>query len=72
MATVKTQVVGEYNSVVEEQAQRVKEFMNYQITHVMEEYDAELDQLLFYLPLQVLLLKKFIMMKFWEELYQNL
>ena len=25
--------------------------MNYQITHVMEEYDAELDQLLFYLPL---------------------
>ena len=48
---VKTQVVGEYNSVVEEQAQRVKEFMNYQITHVMEEYDAELDQLLFYLPL---------------------
>ena len=51
MAPVKTQVVGEYNSVVEEQAQRVKEFMNYQITHVMEEYDAELDQLLFYLPL---------------------
>ena len=48
---VKTQVVGEYNSAVEEQAQRVKEFMNYQITHVMEEYDAELDQLLFYLPL---------------------
>lgn len=48
---VKTQVVGEYNSVVEEQAQRVKEFMNYQITHVMEEYDEELDQMLFYLPL---------------------
>ena len=29
---VKTQVVGEYNSAVEEQAQRVKEFMNYQIS----------------------------------------
>ena len=48
---VKTQVVGEYNAAVEEQAQRVKEFMNYQITHVMEEYDEELDQMLFYLPL---------------------
>ena len=48
---VKTQVVGEYNSAVEEQAQRVKEFMNYQITHVMEEYDEDLDQMLFYLPL---------------------
>ena len=48
---VKTQVVGEYSSAVEEQAQRVKEFMNYQIIHVMEEYDEDLDQMLFYLPL---------------------
>jgi hypothetical protein len=48
---VKTQVIGAYDSLVEEQAQRVKEFMNYQITHVMEEFDEELDQLLFYLPL---------------------
>tara|TARA_Y100000592_G_scaffold100833_1_gene183170 strand:- start:1930 stop:4407 length:2478 start_codon:yes stop_codon:yes gene_type:complete len=48
---VKTQVIGAYNSLVEEQAQRVKEFMNYQITHVMEEFDEELDQMLFYLPL---------------------
>jgi len=48
---VKTQVIGQYDSVIEEQAQRVKEFMNYQIVHVMEEYDEELDQLLFYLPL---------------------
>tara|TARA_R100001510_G_C7656330_1_gene216210 strand:+ start:1005 stop:3485 length:2481 start_codon:yes stop_codon:yes gene_type:complete len=48
---VKTQVVGQYDSTVEEQAQRVKEFMNYQITHVMEEYDEDLDQMLFYLPL---------------------
>jgi hypothetical protein len=37
--------------LVEAQAQRVKDFMNYQITHVMEEFDEELDQLLFYLPL---------------------
>jgi hypothetical protein len=48
---VKTQVIGAYDSIAEEQAQRVKEFMNYQITHVMEEFDEELDQLLFYLPL---------------------
>jgi hypothetical protein len=48
---VKTQVIGAYNSLVEAQAQRVKDFMNYQITHVMEEFDEELDQLLFYLPL---------------------
>ena len=48
---VKTQVIGEYNANIEMQAQRVKEFMNYQIIHKMEEYDEELDQLLFYLPL---------------------
>lgn len=48
---VKTQVVGKYDSVVEEQAQRVADFMNYQIVHVMEEFDEELDQMLFYLPL---------------------
>ena len=48
---VKTQVIGQYDSIIEEQAQRVQEFMNYQIVHVMEEFDEELDQLLFYLPL---------------------
>tara|TARA_R100001440_G_scaffold11671_2_gene20692 strand:+ start:28 stop:2490 length:2463 start_codon:yes stop_codon:yes gene_type:complete len=48
---VKTQVLGNYDSNIELQAQRVKEFMNYQIVHKMEEYDQELDQMLFYLPL---------------------
>ena len=48
---VKTQVVGAYDSAVEEQAQRVREFMNYEIIHVMDEYDEDLDQMLFYLPL---------------------
>ena len=48
---VKTQVVGKYDVIVEEQAQRVSDFMNYQITHVMEEFDEELDQMLFCLPL---------------------
>jgi len=40
------------------QAARVKEFMNYQIMHVMEEYDPELDQMLFYLPLSGSAFKK--------------
>ena len=36
---------------IELQAERVQEFMNYYIMNVMQEYDPELDQLLFYLPL---------------------
>ena len=48
---VRTQIVGEITPETEEQAQRVKEFMNYQISYVMEEYDQELDQMLFHLPL---------------------
>ena len=35
----------------EEQAVRVRDFMNYYITNVMEEYTPEFDQMLFYLPL---------------------
>jgi hypothetical protein len=42
----------------EEQARRVKHFMNYQITEVMEEYDPDMDQLLFYLPLSGSTFKK--------------
>jgi hypothetical protein len=48
---VKTQILGAPTKVTEDQAQRVKDFMNYQITEVMEEYDADTDQMLFYLPL---------------------
>jgi|TARA_R100001530_G_scaffold128481_1_gene98250 hypothetical protein len=48
---VRTQVVGAATPDIEAQALRVQEFMNYQITHVMEEYDPEMDRLLFYLPL---------------------
>jgi len=47
---VRTQVIGENNSQTSQQAERVKNYMNYQITHEMEEYDPELDQMLFYLP----------------------
>ena len=55
---VKTQILGSVTKEREEQAQRVKEFMNYQTTEVMEEYDPDMDQLLFYLPLSGSAFKK--------------
>ena len=48
---VKTQILGSPTKETESQAQRVEDFMNYQITEVMEEYDPDTDQMLFYLPL---------------------
>jgi len=48
---VKTSIIGEVNDEVEQQAERVKEFMNYQLVYKMKEYDAETDQMLFHLPL---------------------
>ena len=48
---VKTQIIGQSNEALEEQAQRVRDYMNYQITYVMEDYETETDQMLFYLPL---------------------
>tara|TARA_B000000532_G_scaffold154622_1_gene124289 strand:+ start:5241 stop:7658 length:2418 start_codon:yes stop_codon:yes gene_type:complete len=48
---VRTTVLGSSTPEKEDQAQRVKEFMNYYITCIMEEYTPELDQMLFYLPL---------------------
>ena len=48
---VRTQIIGAKTPDSEQQASRVKEYMNYQITQVMKEYDPETDQLLFYLPL---------------------
>ena len=48
---VRTQIMGKIDSVKEQQAQRVKEFMNYQIMSVMKEYEPEFDQMLFNLPL---------------------
>ena len=48
---VKTQILGVPTQQTEDQAQRVKDFMNYQIMEVMEEYDPDTDQMLFYLPL---------------------
>ena len=48
---VKTRAMGVETPEIMAQSQRVKEFMNYQITDVMKEYDPEMDSLLFYLPL---------------------
>ena len=55
---VRTNVLGLQNAEREEQANRVKDFMNYQITEVMEEYDPDMDQMLFYLPLSGSTFKK--------------
>ena len=48
---VKTVIVGDPSEEIEEQARRVKDFMNYQITQEMPEYFPDLDQMLFQLPL---------------------
>jgi hypothetical protein len=48
---VKTQVLGLKTDATNEQANRVKDFMNYMIMEKMEEYTPEFDQMLFYLPL---------------------
>jgi len=48
---VKTVIVGDPDEELEEQARRVRDFMNYQITQEMPEYFPDLDQMLFHLPL---------------------
>ena len=48
---VKTQIIGARTVETETQADRVQEYMNFYIMNVMEDYDPELDMLLFYLPL---------------------
>jgi hypothetical protein len=48
---VRTQVMGEETHAKVDQAKRVRQFMNYYITCVMEDYTPDMDQMLFYLPL---------------------
>ena len=55
---VRTIIVGDPTPQTEQQAERVKDYMNYYVTHVMEEYDPEMDQLLFYLALSGSAFKK--------------
>ena len=48
---VRTTVIGDNTKEKEGQARRVRQFMNYYITNVMEDYTPDMDQMLFYLPL---------------------
>ena len=48
---VKTQILGKSNPEREMQANRVKNFMNYQLTEQMPEYFDEFERMLFHLPL---------------------
>jgi len=48
---VRTQIIGASSPPVEQQAQRVKDFMNYLIMDQMKEYEEEFDSMLFHLPL---------------------
>ena len=48
---VRTQVIGLKSPGTEQQAQRVKDYMNYLIMDQMKEYEAEFDSMLFHLPL---------------------
>src|SRR6056300_1704432 len=55
---VRAQILGDINPQKQDQANRVKDFMNYQIMDQMKEYESEFDQMLFYLPLSGSTFKK--------------
>ena len=55
---VRTQVVGVRTPETEQQADRVKEYLNYLIMEKMEDYTTDMDQMLYYLPLSGSTFKK--------------
>ena len=55
---VRAQILGDVTPLKQDQANRVKDFMNYQIMDQMKEYEPEFDQMLFYLPLSGSTFKK--------------
>ena len=55
---VKTQIIGKQTPEKEMQANRVKDFMNYQLTEQMTEYFDEFERMLFHLPLMGSAFKK--------------
>ena len=55
---VRAQILGDITQPKQDQANRVKDFMNYQIMDIMKEYEPEFDQMLFYLPLSGSAFKK--------------
>ena len=64
---VRTEVMGEVTPETESQADRVRNFMNYQIMSIMKEYTPEFDQMLFYLPLSGSTFKKVYYDEFLER-----
>ena len=48
---VKAQILGKQDAMKQEQANRVQNFMNYQLTEQMPEYFDEFERMLFHLPL---------------------
>ena len=55
---VRTQIIGVQTPATEQQADRVKDYMNYLLMEKMEEYTTDMDQMLFYLPLSGSTFKK--------------
>ena len=55
---VRTQILGAPNEEKTRQAERVKDFMNYEIMEKMKEYEPEFDSMLFHLPLSGSTFKK--------------
>ena len=64
---VRTQVVGAPNQEKAQQAERVKDYMNYELMEKMEDYEPEFDSMLFYLPLAGSAFKKI----YYDELEQR-
>ena len=64
---VRTQMVGMPTPEKEQQAIRVKDYLNYQIMTEMKEYEAEFDQMLFYLPLSGSAFKKV----YYDDIHQR-
>jgi len=64
---VRAQILGDVSNEKQDQANRVKDFMNYQIMDQMPEYEPEFDQMLFYLPLSGSTFKKI----YYDDLLQR-
>ena len=63
----RTQVVGSQSSESTQQAERVKNFLNYLVTEVVEDYEEEQDDCLFNLPMDGSAFKKL----YWDEQLQR-
>jgi hypothetical protein len=61
---VKTKIVGEMTMAIQEQADRIKNHMNYQILDQDRSYFWQVDQMLFYLPLMGSAFKK----TYWDSM----